>query len=342
MKEALFAKPLESGEVLCELCPHRCRIKEGKRGICCVRENRGGKLLSLVYGKAIAANVDSIEKKPLFHFLPGTRSFSVATVGCNLQCRHCQNAQISQIPRESGRIVGNDLPPEKVVARAMETGCGSISYTYTEPTIFYEYALDTAKQAVDHGLKNVFVTNGYIQMGPLEAIQPWLHAANVDLKSFRDSFYRKICKARLAPVLDTIKRMKELGIWVEVTTLLIPGLNDEDQELRELAAFLKGLNPEIPWHVSAFHPDYLLTDRSRTPVKTLRRALEIGREEGLLFVYTGNVPGDDGEHTFCPGCGARVIQRFGFRVLTRALRRNRCTKCGREIPLVLSEGRDED
>ncbi len=340
MKEALFSTALESGEVLCELCPHRCRIKDGERGICCVRENRGGKLYSLVYGKAVAANVDSIEKKPLFHFLPGTLSYSIATVGCNLQCRHCQNAQISQMPRESGSIAGRDLPPEKVVSKAMETGCKSISYTYTEPTVYFEYALDAARQAADRGLKNVFVTNGFIQKEPLDAIQPWLHGANVDLKSFRDSFYRKICKARLEPVLDTIKRMKALGIWLEVTTLLIPGLNDEDQELRELARFLKDLSPEIPWHVSAFHPDYLLTDRSRTPVKTLRRALEIGREEGLLFVYTGNVPGDEGEHTFCPKCGACVIRRLGFRVLSQDLDKGRCAKCKRDIPLVLEDERD--
>lgn len=334
MKEALFTRSLDSNEVLCELCPHQCIIKEGKRGICCVRENRGGKLFSLVFGKAIAANVDPIEKKPLFHFLPGSFSLSIATVGCNFQCLHCQNADISQMPRDKGGIAGRSLPPDQVVSLALEGGCQSISYTYTEPTVYFEYALDTAQQADEAGLKNVFVTNGYIEKEPLEAIQPWLHGANVDLKSFRESFYRKICKAKLGPVLETLQRMKTLGIWFEVTTLLIPGLNDDEQEVRDLARFLKDLGPEIPWHVSAFHPTYRMTERNRTPVSALRRAADIGREEGLLFIYTGNVPGDEGENTCCPQCGDRVIRRHGFRILSSELEQGKCRRCGRRIPMV--------
>ena len=335
MKEALFARILDSGAILCRLCPHHCRIKQGKRGICRVRENQNGKLFSLVYGKAIAANADPIEKKPLFHFLPGSFSLSIATVGCNMQCLHCQNAGISQMPKDRGRIDGRSLPPDQVVNLALEGGCRSISYTYTEPTIYYEYALDTAQQAAERGLKNVFVTNGYIEKEPLETLQPWLHAANVDLKSFRESFYRKICKARLGPVLETLQRMKALGIWIEVTTLLIPGLNDDEQEIREIARFLRDLSPKIPWHVSAFHPTYKMTARNRTPVGSLRRAWEIGREEGLLFVYTGNVPGDQGENTLCPHCGACVIHRHGFRILSSELDQGKCRTCRAEIPLVL-------
>jgi pyruvate formate lyase activating enzyme len=297
-----------------------------------VRENRGGRLFSLVYSKVVAANVDPIEKKPLFHFQPGTLSFSIATVGCNMHCLHCQNAEISQMPFDGGRIAGRDLSPDDAVSMALAGNCRSISYTYTEPTVYFEYAHDTARRAAEAGLKNVFVTNGYIEPGPLEAIQPWLHGANVDLKSFRDSFYRRVCRARLAPVLDTLKRMRSLGIWLEVTTLLIPGRNDGEDELRDMARFLYALGEDVPWHVSAYYPTYKMTDRPRTPVRTLRRAWEIGREEGLLFVYTGNVPGDEGENTTCPGCGTYVIRRHGFQVLSMDLEEGKCHRCNRDIP----------
>lgn len=334
MREALFYRRLESQVVLCGLCPHGCRIREGGRGICRVRENRGGRLLSLVYGKVAAAHIDPIEKKPLFHVLPGTLSYSLATAGCNLQCRHCQNAGISQLSRREVAVTGESLSPERAVSLALAGGCRSISYTYTEPTVFYEYALDTARLASDAGLLNVFVTNGYIRSEPLEGLRPWLHAANVDLKSFRDSFYRKVCLARLDPVLRTLEKMRSLGIWVEVTTLIIPGLNDEERELRGLAGFLHDLDPDIPWHVSAFHPAYRMTDRPRTPLRTLKRAAEIGREAGLRYVYTGNVPGDEGENTYCPQCGHCVIRRFGFRVVSLDLEQQRCRRCGRAIPLL--------
>ena len=333
VKEALFCETLEAKSVRCHLCPHRCRIRLGKRGACGVRVNQNGRLFTLVYGKAVAANVDPIEKKPLFHFYPGSLSFSIATVGCNFRCLHCQNAEISQMPVDRNRIDGADLQPEKIVHLAAERDCRTISYTYTEPTIYFEYAHDTARLADIQGLKNVFVTNGYMTPEALQKIQPYLHAANVDLKSFRESFYRRVCRARLGPVLETIREMTNRGIWVEVTTLVIPGLNDSEEELREIAKFLAGLKRDLPWHVSAFHPTHRMKDRPRTPERTLRRAREIGKEEGLLFVYTGNIPGDDGENTYCPGCGKIVIRRHGFRVLSVELDHGRCRACRTEIPV---------
>ncbi|MEA1927441.1 MAG: AmmeMemoRadiSam system radical SAM enzyme, partial [Candidatus Auribacterota bacterium] len=313
MKEALLYSKLEDNTVLCTLCAHRCLITEGKRGLCGVRENRGGKLYSLVYGKAIATHVDPIEKKPLFNFLPGSRAFSVATVGCNMTCLHCQNADISQSPRTTGNIIGQDISPEELVDAAEKSNCRTIAYTYTEPTIFFEYALDTARLASARGMKNIFVTNGFMTAEALEMINPVLDGANVDLKSFRDDFYREICGGRLQPVLDTIRKMYELGIWLEVTTLIIPGHNDSEEELESIARFLSGISPDIPWHVSAFYPTYRLTSAPRTPVSTLQRAREIGQSAGLRYVYTGNIPGDDGENTYCSNCGKVIIERNGYR-----------------------------
>jgi len=335
-KEAMFyQKGADGTGVQCFLCPHHCVIKSGKTGICGVRRNQNGVLVSLVYGRVVACNVDPIEKKPLFHFLPGSTSLSIATMGCNFQCLHCQNYEISQAPRREPNIPGRKTSPDAIVAAALDERCKSISYTYTEPTIYFEFAYDTAREAAEKGLKNVFVTNGYIDPEPLKTIAPYLHAANVDLKAFSDRFYREVCKARIAPVLRTLELMKELGIWVEVTTLLIPGLNDDENELRQLARFIATLGREVPWHISAFHPTYRMRDRSPTPVVSLRQARSLGMEEGLEFVYTGNAPGEESEHTFCPQCGARVIARFGFKVLSRALEGSACARCGAEIPLVL-------
>ncbi len=327
MKEALLYDRLEGGTVACRLCARRCRIPEGRLGICGVRENRSGVLYSLVYGKAVAINADPIEKKPLFHFLPGSRALSVATAGCNMSCRHCQNADISQSPRQTGRIGGQEVAPEELVAAARREGCRTIAYTYTEPTVFFEYALDTARRAAEEGIKNVFVTNGYMTAEALEMISPVLDAANVDLKSFRDEFYREICGASLQPVLETIERMPALGIWIEVTTLVIPGYNDSEGELREIAGFLAGLDPGIPWHVSGFFPTYRLTDAPPTPAATLRKAREIGRSAGLRHVYTGNLPGDDGENTYCPGCGKKIVERTGYRVGKVQIRDGKCAYC---------------
>lgn len=332
MQEARFYDKIEDQKTKCHLCAHGCVIDPGKRGICMVRENRDGILYSLVYGKIISQNVDPIEKKPLFHFLPGSRSYSIATVGCNLQCEHCQNFEISQFPRyEKREIPGQEATPDQIVAGAKNSGAASISYTYTEPTIFGEFAYDTAVLAKKAGIRNVFVSNGFMSEKSATALGQIIDADNIDLKSFSDSFYRKVCKARLQPILDTIARMKALGVWLEVTTLIIPGLNDSDQELKELAGFIKKVGPEIPWHVSAFYPTYKMLDRPRTPVETLRRARQIGLETGLRYVYTGNIPGEDGEKTFCYACGELVIDRMGYTIRRNYLKGGACAKCGAAI-----------
>lgn len=334
--QAALWEPWRGGPgVRCFLCAHFCQIDLGGRGLCGVRENRGGILYALTFGCAISAAVDPIEKKPLFHFLPGTLSFSIATVGCNLTCSFCQNADISQLPREGGRIRGSDFAPDDVVARTLDTGCRTIAYTYTEPTIYLEYALACAAPATSAGLKNVFVTNGFMTRQALELALPHLHAANVDLKSFDDDFYRRYAGARLKPVLDSIRRLVEAGVWVEVTTLVIHGLNDGEPELRALAGFLADLSPDIPWHVSRFHPAYRMLDRPPTPTSVIERALEIGREEGLRYIYAGNVSGHESESTHCPACGEVVLERRGFQVTHRRLNGNLCSACGAEIAGVL-------
>lgn len=331
MREACLYERLENLGVRCFLCNHRCRIKDGARGICGVRENREGALFSLVYGKVIARHVDPIEKKPLFHFLPGSRSYSVATAGCNFHCLFCQNADISQMPAERKAIWGEDTLPDAVVQDAVGTRSATIAYTYTEPTVFFEFALDTARLAVKNGLRNVFVTNGYMTEACLKEIHPDLHGANVDLKAFTERYYKELCGAKLAPVLRTLETMAELGIWLEVTTLLVPGQNDSKEELADLAGFLARLNPGIPWHISRFHPTYKLTNIHATPPETIRRARDIGYEAGLQYVYTGNLPGDTGEKTYCHRCGEMLIDRYGFSVRKSAVKEGRCPKCGADI-----------
>ena len=323
---------MTENRVCCNLCHHQCKIHEGKRGICGVRENWGGKLYSLVYGKIIAEHVDPIEKKPLFNFLPGSKAFCIGTVGCNFRCKHCQNFDISQYPHEhGGKIVGQDRTPERIVASAKAAGCATIAYTYTEPTIFYEFAYDTTILAQKEGIKNVFVSNGYMSPEAARQIGPYLDAINIDLKAFTDKFYKEVCGARLKPVLRMIQLMKELGVWVEVTTLIIPGLNDGDQELRDIARFVKSIGPDIPWHVTQFYPTYKLLDRPRTPVAALRRAREIGIEEGLRYVYEGNVPGEGGENTYCYACGGVLIERYGLKLMRNHLRDGKCPECGAQI-----------
>jgi len=332
MREAMFWAKAEGGKVRCSLCRFRCLIAEGQRGICGVRENVNGVLQTLVYGKSIAENVDPIEKKPLFHYLPGTKSFSIATAGCNFRCLHCQNYEISQLPRTRHEIPGRLLPPAEIVQRALASGCRSIAYTYTEPTIFYEYAFDTAVLAQQAGLGNVFVSNGYITPEALEHISPYLDAANIDLKGFSEKFYREVAGATLAGVLDCLKVYKRLGIWIEVTTLIIPGHNDDEADLKGIARFIaEELGTETPWHVTAFYPTYKMLDRPPTPVATLRRARAIGREAGLRYVYEGNVPGEDGENTLCPNCGRTVVERRGFRLGAVSVRDGRCEFCGAPI-----------
>jgi pyruvate formate lyase activating enzyme len=324
-------------QVHCFLCAHHCRVGPGGVGKCGVRENREGVLYTLVYGCPISTAVDPIEKKPLFHFLPGTSTYSLATVGCNFTCAFCQNAGISQMPADQGRIVGRPMSAEDVVAGALATGCRSVSYTYTEPTIFYEYARDCARLATESGLKNVFVTNGFMTRQMLADIDGDLHAANVDLKSFSDEFYRSLAGARLKPVLDSIRRLHEMGVWTEVTTLLIPGLNDSDGELRDLASFLVSVSPDIPWHVSRFYPTYRLLDVPPTPVETVEKAVRIGREAGVRYVYAGNVPGHSSESTSCPSCGDTVVERAGHSLSSNKAAMGRCPGCGVQIPGHLEE-----
>jgi pyruvate formate lyase activating enzyme len=334
MKIADFQKVIneEKKTVECYLCNHRCHIKDGKRGICQVRENRGGVLYSLVYGQLISQNVDPIEKKPLFHLLPGSLSYSIATVGCNFRCLHCQNYDISQYPRlHDGAIVGNTATPDQVVTTAQEYGCQSISYTYIEPTIFFEFAYECAQLAHDRGIKNVFVSNGYTSPEATRKIAPFLDGNNIDLKAFTDKFYRDVCGAKLAPVLDTIRLMKELGVWVEVTTLVIPGWNDSDEELQQIAEFIKSIDIDMPWHVTRFHPTFKMTDRESTPITTLARARNIGLAEGLKNVFVGNIPGEEGESSNCPRCGTTVIERQGFTILSQNMENGRCGNCDESI-----------
>jgi len=308
-------------------------ISEGKRGICGVRENRGGILYALTYPKPCALHVDPIEKKPLFHFMPGSLSYSISTVGCNLKCSHCQNHDISQGPKGFGNIPGNEVFPEQVVSDALDQGCSSISYTYTEPTIFMEYALDISKHAVDHGLKNCFVSNGYMTGESIDLISPFLHADNIDLKSFSDRFYREVCGASLEPVLDALKKIVSSNIWVEVTTLIIPTLNDSVDELSQIAEFISTeLGTHIPWHVSRFHPDYQLGHIPPTEYDTVKKALEIGRDAGLKYVYAGNIlQHDNSENTFCYNCGRLLIERHGFTISNNHIDDSKCPDCRVDI-----------
>ena len=330
IKEAMLWTPADGGRVQCRLCAHRCLIDETKFGVCGVRQNRGGALVSLVYGEVITAHVDPIEKKPLFHFLPGTESFSLATVGCNFRCGFCQNWQISQASKRKGSFGGQELSPEAAVGIAASRGCRSISYTYTEPTVFFEYAYDTMRLAKDKGLANVFVTNGFMTAEALEEMRGLLDAANVDLKSFSDETYRKVCGGHLQPVLDSIVLMKKAGVWVEATTLVVPGMNDGEDELGRLAGFLAGVDRDLPWHVSRFHPDYKYTETPATPAGSLDRALEIGKKAGLRYIYTGNVMGGS-EDTICPSCGEILVRRSGFSVVTNRIRKSSCPVCGAKI-----------
>jgi len=332
MKEAMFYEKRADGRVRCNLCPHFCVVGEGRKGACAVRENHGGILYTTVYATAVAYNIDPIEKKPIFHLRPGTRSFSLATVGCNFRCKFCQNWEISQVSKgHGGLVIGDSLMPEDLIQLAVEAQCATIAYTYTEPTIFFEYAYDTAKMAHEHNIKNIFVTNGYITPEAIETIAPYLDAANVDLKAFKDETYKRVMGGRLQPVLEAIRLYKKLGVWVEVTTLVIPGMNDSDEELREIAEFVVSVGADVPWHISRFHPDYEMLDRSATPSERLRTAVRIGKEVGLKYVYTGNIPGDPYESTYCPVCQTRLVHRYGFSVVENRITDGKCPVCGTSI-----------
>lgn len=334
IKEAMLyekSEGKEGNEVRCFLCNHRCKISDSKFGVCRVRQNRDGILYTHVYGEAIAANVDPIEKKPLYHFLPGSSSFSVATKGCNFRCGFCQNWQISQTSKDGGDLGGSPFAPGDIVARAKAEKCRSISYTYTEPTIYFEYAYDTAKLARKEGVYNAFVTNGFMTAEAIRTIQPYLDAANVDLKSFRNDFYRKTCNGKLEPVLETIRLMRELDIWVEITTLVVPGQNDDPAELKDIAQFIADVDADIPWHISRFHPDYKVRDGGATPVRSLQKAKSLGRDAGLKYIYVGNVMDEDRD-TDCPKCGETLIRREYFAPnQIRITDDSKCPSCGEGI-----------
>jgi len=337
MKQAMLYEKLSKGRVRCLLCAHRCVMPEGKLGVCRVRQNVDGELYTLVYGRTISQNVDPVEKKPLYHFYPGSKSYSIATPGCNFRCHWCQNADISQLPRERDVIAGYPATPEQIVEGARDTRSRSIAYTYTEPTIFFEYAYDTARLAHQAGITNVYVTNGYMTTDMLETFHPFLDAANVDLKAFRKKTYNRYVGGGLQPVLDSLKTMKRLGVWLEVTTLVIPGVNDDPAELRDIAAFIaQELGPEAPWHLSRFFPTYHMTDRPPTTVDTLQRAREIGLEEGLRHVYLGNVAGESNTH--CHACGLLLIRRRGYWISENRVRDGGCPNCGTPLAGVGLEG----
>lgn len=331
MKEALLYEKHANNKVSCHLCAHECSIAPDRKGLCHVRENHQGNLFTLVYGQTISQQVDPVEKKPLYHFYPGSAAYSVATVGCNMRCKWCQNADISQMPRERHFLSGAEASPEEIVHSAKRAGCRSIAYTYTEPTIFFEYAYDISLLAREEGMKNIFVTNGFMTEKMLDYYHPYLDAANVDLKAFREDTYRKYVGARLQPVLDSMIKMNELGIWLEVTTLLIPGLNDSPEEIRETAQFIaRELGQETPWHISRFHPSYQMRDVPPTPIPTLEKAQQIGKEEGLRYIYLGNVPGE--ANTVCHQCGNILIQRSGYRIGKREVdEHGRCSNCGAKV-----------
>lgn len=338
MKKALlYEKTGKDNIVNCFLCAHRCRIKEGHLGVCRVRKNNNGDLYSLNYDKVCTTHLDPVEKKPLYHFLPGSMSYSIATMGCNFRCKFCQNYSLSVVETEA-RIIGENIPPEELVAAAVDSGSKSISYTYSEPTIFFELMLETAKLAREKGLRNVMVTNGYMTPEALEMLAPYLDAANIDLKGFRDSFYKEYCAAKLAPVLETIKGMRAKGIWVELTTLLIPGLNTDKQEIKELISFILEVDAKMPWHVSRFFPQYHLMDVPVTPTDAIYDALEMGRDMGLKFVYAGNVADGQFANTRCPECNAVLIERIGYATRVKKLADGKCSSCGHEIAGVWTLG----
>jgi len=339
-KECLNYQKLDPQTVQCRACSHFCKIKDGRVGVCGVRQNKSGKLYSLVYGKAVAAHIDPIEKKPLYHFLPGSTAYSFGTFGCNFRGGNCQNYDISQILGLKSRVEkydqidwGLDLPPEKIVAEAVANGCPSIAYTYNEPTVFLEYALGTMKLARRRGVKNVWVSNGFMSPETLNLITPQLDAINVDIKSCDDKFYQSNCGARLQPVLDNCQSLVKAGVWLEITTLVIPTLSDDLAMLRQVAKFIKErLGDFVPWHISAFSGaiSWKLQHLTDTPLETICQAYQIGKEVGLKYVYAGNIPDRPMETTFCPQCQRAVIERSGY-IVRRYDKNGKCSQCGTKI-----------
>jgi len=328
LHEALLYDELSDQQVQCNLCAHRCKIKEGSRGLCRVRENRAGKLYTLIYGNLISKNIDPIIKKPLYHFYPGSLAYSIATPGCNFRCEWCQNWQISQMPKVMNLPHSQMVPPEEIVEEALRKNCTSIAYTYSEPTIFFEYSFDIAKLAREAGIKNIYVTNGFMTLEMLEMIAPYLDAANVDIKAFRDEPYRRLMGGRLEPVLESCRLMKSLDIWLEVTTLVVPGVNDDSEELKELASFIyEDLGPETPWHLSRFFPHYKMKDRAPTSENLLYETKKMVEKTGLNYIYIGNVFGDN--DTYCKSCGQKLISRRGYLTHLVGLdATGHCNNCG--------------
>ncbi|GAB4381329.1 MAG: AmmeMemoRadiSam system radical SAM enzyme [Calditrichia bacterium] len=336
-REARWYEKLEGNKVRCHLCAHRCLINEGKLGICQVRKNEAGTLMTLVYGRTISQNVDPIEKKPLFHVMPGSLSYSIATPGCNFRCLFCQNADISQMPRERHLIMGREATPAQIVDAARRSRCRSIAYTYTEPVVFAEYMYDISKKAKGAGIYNVMISNGYIQEEPMRALAGVLTAVKVDLKAITEKFYREVVAGELKPVLDTLVLLRKWEMWTEIVYLVIPTLNDKEKEFKELARWIKtNLGEDVPIHFTRFHPQYKLQNLPPTPQRTLERARDIALAEGIKFVYIGNVPGHPAENTYCPRCGQILIERRGFMILKNRLINGQCPACNTDIPGIWS------
>ncbi len=333
IREAMHYKKLEEAKVECEICPRGCKVAPKERGYCGVRENFGGEYKTLVYGRACSANVDPIEKKPLFHFLPGARALSIATAGCNVECKFCQNWEISQFRPE--QVDNMDLQPATLVAKARENSIESIAFTYSEPVVFYEYMYDTAKLAKEKDVKTVMISNGYIKEKPMADLCEHLSAVKIDLKAFTEKFYADICSGKLQPVLDTLKLLHKKKMWYEIVVLIIPTLNDSESEITQMCAWVhKELGPDVPIHFSRFHPTYKIKNLPPTPVSTLTRAREIGMKAGLNYVYVGNVPGHEGENTHCPRCKKTIVRRIGFGIIEMDIKGGKCRNCGRPIPGV--------
>jgi len=338
MQEAKFYKKLNNNIVQCQLCNHFCSIENGQVGNCQARKNKESVLYSLVYGYPVALNVDPIEKKPLYHFQPASFSYSLGTLGCNFQCANCQNWDISQCQEVEKKVKKMDfVDPEKIIEDAISNNCKSIAYTYTEPTIFTEYALDIMKLARGHKLKNVWISNGFMSKQCLRAISPYLDGMNIDLKSVDNEFYKDNCGARIEPILENLKSIKEAGVHLEITTLIIPTLSSDAEMLEKLAEFIvTELDADVPWHLSKFSPEisWKLKNLSATGDDLIYRAFEIGKDAGLKYVYVGNMPGDQRENTYCPKCNELAIRRMGYHV-KRLDNKGRCAKCDKSLDIVL-------
>ncbi|MHC1635464.1 MAG: AmmeMemoRadiSam system radical SAM enzyme [Candidatus Methanospirareceae archaeon] len=330
LKEAMLYE--EEGEkIRCNVCAHHCLIGEDKWGICRTRQNIDGKLYTHIYGTVSSMHADPIEKKPLYHFFPGTFVFSLGTISCNFRCRHCQNSDISQVG--VGEVYTVEVMPEEVVEQAKETGCKGVAWTYNEPTIWFEYTYDSAKLAKKEGLYTVYVTNGFLSEDALNEIAPFLDAANVDVKAFSEDFYKRVCGAKLEPVLNTCERMYEKGMHIELTYLVIPGYNDKEEEIGEFVEWVVGLSPSIPVHFSRFYPAYLMKDVPSTDIRILERAYSIAKGKGVEYVYLGNVYGHRYENTFCPECGELLVERVGYDIRVK-ISEARCPRCGRDINIT--------